>query len=112
MLFRVPDFCRVLPYTNLRAANVLSTLSAITLCAKGKAKRMLFVSSTATLDHEYYIEKSDRGVPVSEGDPLGRSRQGLGTGYGQSKWASEWLMWNAGQLGLIGAIVCFPFPSS
>ncbi|KAM4067251.1 AMP-binding enzyme [Hirsutella rhossiliensis] len=83
----------MLPYSSLRAANVLSTLDCIRLCATGKPKRLTFVSSTSTLDNDHYVQLSrevETGVP--ETDDLEGSRRGLGTGYGQSKWASEFVM--------------------
>lgn len=96
----------MLPYSSLRAANVLSTLSCIRLCAIGKAKRLAFVSSTSTLDSPHYISLSqDKGLAISETDDLEGSRKGLGTGYGQSKWASEHIVREAGRRGLVGAVI-------
>ncbi|KAK5159702.1 large subunit of alpha-aminoadipate reductase [Oleoguttula sp. CCFEE 6159] len=95
----------VLPYSNLRAANVLGTLAAIALCATGKPKQLAFVSSTSVLDTEHYVNLSDAGTPVPESDDLEGSRKGLGTGYGQSKWAAEYLVREAGKRGLRGTIV-------
>ena len=45
------------------------------------------------------------GTPVSEADDLEGSRKGLSTGYGQSKYASEFLVREAGRRGLVGAII-------
>jgi L-aminoadipate-semialdehyde dehydrogenase len=42
---------------------------------------------------------------VLEADDLEGGRKGLGTGYGQSKWASEFVVREAGRRGLVGAIV-------
>jgi nucleoside-diphosphate-sugar epimerase len=42
---------------------------------------------------------------VSEGDTLEGSRTGLKTGYGQSKWVSEKLLFEAGKRGLCGYVV-------
>jgi L-aminoadipate-semialdehyde dehydrogenase len=96
----------MLPYSSLRAANVLSTLACIRLCATGKPKRLAFVSSTSTLDSEYYVQLSRKvGTAVLESDDLEGSRKGLGTGYGQSKWASEFVVREAGRRGLVGAVV-------
>jgi L-aminoadipate-semialdehyde dehydrogenase len=92
----------MLPYSSLRAANVLSTLACIGLCATGKPKRLAFVSSTSTLDSDYYF---GLGSPVLEADDLEGSRKGLATGYGQSKWASEFLVREAGRRGLAGAVI-------
>lgn len=100
----------VQPYSTLRASNVLSTMSAIDLCSKGKPKRLCFVSSTSVLDSDHYIAISQKsiasgGTGVSEADDLQGSRRGLGTGYGQSKWASEFVVREAGRRGLEGCIV-------
>ncbi|KAJ9649378.1 large subunit of alpha-aminoadipate reductase [Coniosporium tulheliwenetii] len=100
----------VRPYSFLRAANVLSTVAAVNLCSTGKPKRIGFVSSTAVLDTEHYVQLSDRieadgGSGIPESDDLEGSRKGLGTGYGQSKWASEFILREAGKRGLKGAII-------
>ena len=96
----------MLPYSSLRAANVLSTLECIRLCAEGKPKRLSFVSSTSTLDTQHYVQLSrDVETGVLETDDLQGSHKGLETGYGQSKWASEYIIRNAGVRGLTGAIV-------
>lgn len=96
----------ILPYHNLRPTNVLSTLACIHLCGLGKAKRLGFVSSTSTLDSPHYIQISSQGGDsVQEADDLEASRKGLGTGYGQSKWASEFLAREAGRRGLAGAVI-------
>ncbi|KAH6996128.1 aminoadipate reductase [Ilyonectria sp. MPI-CAGE-AT-0026] len=96
----------VLPYSSLRAANVLSTMECIRLCAEGKPKRLSFVSSTSTLDTQHYVQLSrDVETGVLETDDLQGSHKGLETGYGQSKWASEYIIRNAGVRGLTGAIV-------
>ena len=100
----------VLPYSALKAANVNSTFSLIRLCSQGKAKRFGFVSSTSVLDTEHYFNLSDklrnsghRGI--SESDSLDGSCKGLATGYGQSKWVSEYLTREAGRRGLKGSII-------
>lgn len=96
----------MLPYSSLRPANVLSTLSCIQLCAVGKAKKLAFVSSTSTLDNDHYVQLSSKaGAAVIEADDLEGSRKGLATGYGQSKWASELLVREAGRRGLAGAVI-------
>ncbi|KAH8899957.1 L-aminoadipate-semialdehyde dehydrogenase large subunit [Thozetella sp. PMI_491] len=100
----------MLPYSSLRAANVLATIQCIALCIQGKAKRLAFVSSTSTLDTEHYVQVSKEsvaagGTGVQESDDLEGSRKGLGTGYGQSKWASEYIVREAGKRGLRGGII-------
>ncbi|KAI2607944.1 aminoadipate reductase [Hypoxylon sp. NC1633] len=96
----------MLPYSSLRPANVLSTLECIRLCAAGRPKRLAFVSSTSTLDSDHYVQLSEKGDgAVLEEDDLEGSRKGLVTGYGQSKWASEYIVRAAGCRGLVGAVI-------
>lgn len=100
----------VLPYSRLRAPNVLSTMTALSLAAVGKPKYFALVSSTSVLDTEHYVTVSDKslaegGNGVPEADDLEGSRKGLGTGYGQSKWAAEYLARQAGKKGLRGCII-------
>ncbi|KAK4619418.1 L-2-aminoadipate reductase large subunit [Fulvia fulva] len=95
----------LMPYENLKAANVTSTLEAIKLCVSGKHKRLSFISSTSALDTDPFVKQSDAGQPVLESDDLEGSRQGLGTGYGQSKWVSEALIREACKRGLNGVII-------
>lgn len=100
----------VKPFASLKSANVLSTISAIKLCATGKAKKLSFVSSTSALDSDYFVDLSEKsiasgGTGISESDDMEGSRQGLSTGYGQTKWVSEKLMEEAGRRGLVGAII-------
>ncbi|KAJ7096683.1 alpha-aminoadipate reductase Lys1p [Mycena belliarum] len=102
----------VYPYDKLRSANVLATLTAIDLASTGKQKLLVFVSSTSAVDSEHYVQLSDslvggrsnfRGVP--ENDDLEGARASLKTGYGQTKWVSEKLLFEAGRRGLRGHIV-------
>lgn len=100
----------MLPYSSMRAANVLSTAACIALAGQGKAKKLAFVSSTSTLDTDHYVQLSKEsvaagGTGIQEDDDLEGSRKGLGTGYGQSKWASEYLVREAGRRGLAGTVV-------
>ncbi|KAL8638663.1 MAG: hypothetical protein Q9228_004200, partial [Teloschistes exilis] len=95
----------VYPYDALKPANVLSTLAAMSLCATGKPKSFVFVSSTSVLDTDHYVQMSANDTFVPESDDLEGSRKGLGTGYGQSKWVSEYLVREAGKRGLRGMIV-------
>jgi L-2-aminoadipate reductase len=95
----------MLPYSSLRAANVLATMDCVRLCTSGKPKSLTFISSTSVLDSEHYICLSQEGGHVLETDDLAGSRKGLATGYGQSKWASEFVVREAGRRGLAGAIV-------
>ncbi|KAK9456154.1 hypothetical protein V1511DRAFT_496690 [Dipodascopsis uninucleata] len=100
----------VYPYTILRGPNVIGTLSALELAAKGKPKSFVFVSSTSTLDNDYFVDLSDAELAsgragVSEEDDLSGSSSGLGNGYGQSKWAAEYIVRAAGARGLTGAVI-------
>ena len=95
----------LLPYESLKSANVQSTLECIKLCSTGRSKRMAFVSSTSALDTDHYVQQSEAGNPVLESDDLEGSRQGLGTGYGQTKWVSEKLVGEACRRGLDGVII-------
>ena len=95
----------LMPYENLKAANVQSTVECIKLAAIGKPKRITFISSTSALDSDYYSQQSEYGNKILEFDNLEGSRQGLATGYGQSKWVSEKLINEACKRGLNGTIV-------
>lgn len=100
----------VYPYATLRPANVMGTIDALKLCASGKAKQFAFVSSTSALDKDHYVQESERSLVAggngnSEEDDLEGSAIGLGTGYGQSKWAGEYLVREAGRRGLKGTII-------
>ena len=100
----------MVPYSTLRQPNVLSTCEALSLCATGQSKQFVFVSSTSVLDNDYYVKLSEQSIEagghgVSETDDLSGSRKTLSTGYGQSKWASEYITREAGRRGLRGCIV-------
>jgi L-aminoadipate-semialdehyde dehydrogenase len=100
----------VYPYAKLRGANVISTVNTMDLCTQGKPKLFNFVSSTAAVDHPYYAKLSDDivsrgGSGIPESDDLLHSKTGLGSGYGQSKWAAEHIIRQAGNRGLRGTII-------
>ena len=100
----------VYPYGKLKPPNVQGTIDALSLCSHGKPKHFAFVSSTSVLDTEHYVRLSEDsirsdGEGVSEADDLEGSSVGLGTGYGQSKWVSEYLVKEAGRRGLKGTII-------
>lgn len=100
----------VYPYSQLRESNVISTVNLMNLCGIGKAKYFSFVSTTSTVDTDHYIRLSDEvmakgGSGIPEADDLQGSATGLGTGYGQSKWAAERIIRYAGTKGLKGCIV-------
>lgn len=99
----------VFPYSQLREANVVGTINVLNLAGTGKPKNFSFVSSTSTLDTDHFVNDSDEltsrgfaGIP--ESDDLMGSSSGLGTGYGQSKWAAEYIVRRAGERGLKGCI--------
>lgn len=94
-------------YNKLRAANVLSTVTCLKLCAEGKSKMFSFVSSTGVHDCEGFVKRSDEslgsgGSGLSEDDDLEDGRYDLGQGYGQSKWVSEKIIFEAAKKGLSG----------
>jgi len=100
----------VYPYSKLRTANVMATLTLMELVAIGKPKALTFISSTAVLEKDHYVSLSDaliqrgeKGIP--ESDDLEASANGLTTGYGQTKWVSERLISEAGRRGMRGAII-------
>ena len=102
----------VYPYDKLRDANVISTINVLNMCAVGKPKHFTFVSSTSTVDVPHYVslganlhsaDQDKGGIP--EADDLMAAKTGLGTGYGQSKWAAEYIIRRAGDAGLRGAII-------
>lgn len=102
----------VYPYERLRGPNVIGTLTAVELASTKKQKLLVFVSSTSAIDTEHYVQLSDslgqsqdsrRGIP--EDDDLDGAKVGLKSGYGQSKWVSEKLLFEAGRRGLRGHIV-------
>jgi L-aminoadipate-semialdehyde dehydrogenase len=96
----------VIDYKTLRAANVQSTVELINLASVGQPKQLIFVSSTAVLDVDFYLRSSsipETGLP--ESDELAESAKGLANGYGQTKWVSEQLLREAGRRGLRGAII-------
>ncbi|KAJ3970057.1 aminoadipate-semialdehyde dehydrogenase [Lentinula raphanica] len=102
----------VYPYQRLKAPNVLGTLTAVELAGTNqKPKSLVFVSSTSVLDTPSYVRigtsviSQNLGDGVLETDTLETARHGLKTGYGQSKWVSEKLLFEAGKRGLTGYIV-------
>lgn len=99
----------VYPYSQLRDANVIGTINVLNLAGEGKPKYFSFVSSTSALDTDHFVHLSDELVAqgkagIPESDNLQGSAQGLGTGYGQSKWAAEYIIRRAGERGLRGCI--------
>lgn len=95
----------VYPYEKLRAANVIGTITALELAATGTPKFFVFVSSTSAIDTDHYVQLSDSLGGVPESDDLEGARGTLKTGYGQSKWVAEKLLFEARNRGLAGHIV-------
>lgn len=99
----------VYDYERLRDANVVGTVNVLNMCATGKPKYFSFVLLTSALDTDYFVNLSDElvaqgGAGVPELDLLAGLAHGLGTGYGQSKWAAEHVIRAAGRRGLRGCI--------
>lgn len=70
------------------------------------------MSSTSAIDTDHYVQLAEtlslgnsnyKGVP--ENDDLEGAKSSLKTGYGQTKWVSEKLLFEAGRRGLRGHIV-------
>ncbi|KAK8854497.1 L-aminoadipate-semialdehyde dehydrogenase [Kwoniella newhampshirensis] len=100
----------VYPYAKLRAANVLSTVTALNFCASHHSKQFSFISTSAVLDNEQFVRKADElvslgGQGLLEDDDLEEGRTGLEGGYGQSKWVAEKVIMEAGKKGLSGWIL-------
>ncbi|OMJ17629.1 L-aminoadipate-semialdehyde dehydrogenase [Smittium culicis] len=96
----------VWPYEKLRAPNVLGTVEALKIASSHHLKPLVFVSSTSALDTPHYVrvgEASPNGV--SESDDLEGSRDGLRSGYGQSKWVSEKILFHARSIGFPVSVV-------
>ncbi len=88
-------------YTEMKPTNVLATLACITLCSTpNRPKYLTFISSTAVLDTPSHLNHL-----VLESDDLSGSRNGLSTGYAQTKYVSEYLVREAGVRGLRGCVV-------
>lgn len=99
----------VYPYSQLRDANVIGTINVLNMAGEGKPKFFSFVSSTSSLDTDYFVNLSDELLSqgksgILESDDLQGSSKGLGNGYGQSKWSAEYIIRRAGERGLRGCI--------
>jgi len=87
-------------------------VTAVELASTNKQKLVVFVSSTSAIDTEHYVQLSDslshgqgdyKGIP--ESDDLEGASTTLKTGYGQTKWVSEKILFEAGKRGLCGHII-------
>ncbi|MCV6636157.1 amino acid adenylation domain-containing protein [Candidatus Albibeggiatoa sp. nov. NOAA] len=84
-------------YQSLKAANVGGVEQLLNLTANGRPKRLLMVSTLATLPSESIAPKAEpRRYDV---------HMGLVDGYQQSKWVAEQRVFNAIEQGLGGEIV-------
>ena len=88
----------VLPYSNLRAANVDGTLEALRFAAHGRTKPLHFVSTLGVLMSGYAHEQV-----VAEDQELDHSED-LPNGYEQTKWVADKMVWHAMRAGYPAAI--------
>lgn len=95
----------VYPYEKLKAPNVMGTVEALRLATTHKLKPFHFVSSTSVLDTDHYVNLLNIGKSVLESDDLEGSREGLQSGYGQSKWVAEKLILRAQARGVPATII-------
>ncbi|SMQ45634.1 unnamed protein product [Zymoseptoria tritici ST99CH_3D7] len=85
----------VYPYAALRAANVEGTREILRLACKGNAS-LLYVSTNGVLPHS----PSGNGWPEDSMLYVDAVPEKIPDGYGQSKWAAEQLVLEAGRRGL------------
>ncbi|PHM36288.1 linear gramicidin synthase subunit C [Xenorhabdus mauleonii] len=87
------------PYRTQRASNIDSTLNILRFATQGKAKAVHYVSTIAAFGPVGLLTPTDR---VHENDNLTPYIEGLkyDTGYAQSKWVVEQLIWQARDLGI------------
>lgn len=95
----------VYPYQKLRSPNVLGTKTALLMATTIRLKPLHFVSSTSVLDTDHFTKLIGVGKSVLESDDLEGSRQGLGSGYGQTKWVAEKLVMRARSRGVPCSII-------
>ena len=95
----------VYPFSKLRGPNVVGTLTGLTLATTHHLKPFHFVSSTSVLDTDHFVQKLAVGDCVSESDDLEGSRHDLRTGYGQTKWVAEKLVFRARDRGVPATII-------
>ncbi|KAJ3363750.1 large subunit of alpha-aminoadipate reductase, partial [Kappamyces sp. JEL0680] len=95
----------IYPYDKLRGPNVIGTLTALQLATEKRLVPIHFVSSTSVLDTDYYVDKLVTGQSVYESDDLQGSKTGLRSGYGQTKWVAEQLVFRARARGVPATII-------
>jgi nonribosomal peptide synthetase MxcG len=83
----------LLPYAALRSANVTSTLEVIRFALDGRTRPLHHVSTIGIFDIQDLVD------PVTEDADLLRFTN-LSSGYAQSKWVAERMVWEAGARGL------------
>ncbi|MCX4028170.1 amino acid adenylation domain-containing protein [Endozoicomonas sp. SM1973] len=84
----------LLPYQQLKMANVNATLSLIELASKGGATRFAYISTTGIFSSQPGRDN------VTETTSTESERQLVHSGYGASKWVAERLLLAAQQKGL------------
>jgi FkbH-like protein/thioester reductase-like protein len=87
-------------YNRLKQANVESTRELIKLCTGRIHKKLIYISSVGVLHGTNHIQLNEFAETVATGTPVG-----IPTGYQQSKWASEKLIYRAVERGLNAQIV-------
>ena len=88
----------ILPYSQLKAANVDGTAEALRLACTGRPKYFHYISSYSVYDNPSHFGKT-----VSEDDPLD-SPDGYFLGYSETKWVAEHLVAIARRRGLQAAV--------
>ena len=92
----------VLPYPELKAANVGGTREALRLAARHRPSAFHHVSTI-----EVFAEPTGTGIVLDESHPAGPAGA-LRGGYAQTKWVSEQLVLSAAQRGLPALIYRLP----
>jgi len=87
----------LLPYKQMKDANVLGTQEVIRMAATAKNKPLHHVSTTAVFESDFFLENREE---VSENVDLRPHYNGLRGGYAQSKWAAELLVSQARDRGI------------
>lgn len=87
------------PYSAHYAANVLGTLNILRLAVKGKTKPLHYVSTIAVFGPASLFSPVKR---IYEGDELTPFLKGMqyASGYSQSQWVAEKLIWQARERGI------------
>ena len=89
----------VLPYPELKRANVDATMVLLELACAGKPKAFHYISTLSVFDQLRYFdggEISETTLPELLSEPL--------SGYAASKWVAEQLVWQAKKRGLPATI--------